>query len=73
MGCCCGRTTLFELNLIAIEPDTLTVRLAPTLSNTTYSALSGQPLNLPADEAARPSREALQQRWNQCRWASRQL
>jgi hypothetical protein len=34
---------------------TLTVRLAPTLSNTTYSALSGQPLNLPADGAARPS------------------
>ncbi|WP_017717286.1 pentapeptide repeat-containing protein [Kamptonema formosum] len=64
--------TLFDLNLIAIEPDTLTVRLAPSLSNTTYSALSGQPLNLPADEAARPSREALQQRWDQCRWAAGQ-
>ncbi len=64
--------TLFDLNLIAIEPYTLTVRLAPNLSNTTYSALSGQPLNLPADPAATPSTEALQQRWNQCRWTAAQ-
>jgi hypothetical protein len=57
--------TLFDLNVIGIDPTTLTVALGPILKNTSYSDLQGKPLVLPTDPAARPSVKALVERWQE--------
>lgn len=53
---------LFDQNLIAIEPETLTVKISETLRNTDYYQYHDHPLNNRNDDK-RPSFEALQQRW----------
>ena len=60
--------TLFDLDLIAINPETMTVHLAPSLRRTSYRVLEGEPLKLPNNKAHRPRKEALQERCNQCQW-----
>ena len=55
--------TLFDLDLIGFDPNTLTVALSPAIRGTTYDALDGLALALPANPAERPSREALAGRW----------
>lgn len=55
--------TLFDLDLLAICPDTLSVALAPSLRASTYSVLEGVALSLPAALAQRPDRDALRTRW----------
>jgi HNH endonuclease len=57
--------TLFDLNLIGIEPTTATIRLAPELRQTSYADLQGKKLAVPRNLADRPSREALVERWQQ--------
>lgn len=52
--------TLFDLNLIAIDPKTMTVIISPTLSNTTYKELSGKKVFLPENKKDMPSLEALE-------------
>ncbi|MBW4487806.1 MAG: tetratricopeptide repeat protein [Trichocoleus desertorum ATA4-8-CV12] len=61
--------TLFDLNLIAIEPKTYTVVLHPSLLQSSYGGLHQKNLCLPSSTNYKPSQEALQQRWNQCEWA----
>ncbi|MBD1863278.1 MULTISPECIES: tetratricopeptide repeat protein [Trichocoleus] len=61
--------TLFDLNLIAIEPETHTVLLHPSLRQSSYSDLHQKKLRLPSATTYKPSQEALHQRWNQCEWA----
>lgn len=39
--------TLFDLNLISIEPETMTVHIAPKLRSTFYGELHGECLQLP--------------------------
>lgn len=56
--------TLFDLQLIGIEPETMEVVVADSLLGTCYAELDGRTLRLPADPAERPSKAALQQRWN---------
>lgn len=51
--------TLFDLQLLAIDPETLTVQLAPLLMGSEYSELAGRPIVLPEQAAHHPSREAL--------------
>ncbi|MGY3090818.1 putative restriction endonuclease [Hymenobacter sp. UYAg731] len=51
--------TLFDLQLLAIDPVTLTVELSPQLAGSEYSSLAGQQLQLPALVANHPSRDAL--------------
>lgn len=51
--------TLFDLKLLTIEPSTATVLLAPSLLSSSYAALHGTKLALPATERGGPSREAL--------------
>ncbi|MBW9117181.1 HNH endonuclease [Rhizobium cauense] len=51
--------SLLDLGLIAIEPGTMTVRIAAQLEGTTYSVLAGTPLLLPSDPSKRPSIQAL--------------
>lgn len=61
--------TLFDLNLIAIEPETLTVHLAPSLRKTSYGSLHGERLkNPPLANNHQPDQQGLQQRWQQRQW-----
>jgi hypothetical protein len=55
--------TLFDLDLIGINPDSLTISLAPAISSTVYADLQGKKLHLPAIAADIPNLEALVQRW----------
>jgi uncharacterized protein YjbI with pentapeptide repeats len=60
--------TLFDLNLIAIDPETMKIHLAPSLRCTNYGELEGKFLKLPKNKADFPRRESLQWRCNQCWW-----
>jgi putative restriction endonuclease len=51
--------TLFDLNLIAIDPDALTVLISPTLAGTRYEGVAGTPLRVPKVPQSRPNSEAL--------------
>lgn len=60
--------TLFDLYLIAIEPETLRVRLSAALSKSEYAQYEGQPLKTPTLASAKPSLETLQWHADQCPW-----
>ncbi|SNR53076.1 HNH endonuclease [Hymenobacter mucosus] len=51
--------TLFDLQLLAIDPETLTVLLAPSLIGSEYGELAGRSIRLPAQAIHHPSRDAL--------------
>jgi predicted restriction endonuclease len=51
--------TLFDLGLIAINPDSMHVVISPDLIDTVYGEFSGKHLRLPEDEKDRPDREGL--------------
>jgi putative restriction endonuclease len=57
--------TLFDLGLLAINPETMTVLISPKRLNTCYVSLIGKPLRLPGDTNFHPSVEALakHRRW----------
>jgi putative restriction endonuclease len=55
--------TLFDLDLIAVHPETLSIHVAPNLrTESAYSGLEGCKLGV--TNVARPSREPLQRRWD---------
>ena len=54
--------TLFDLGLLSICPDTLTIVLASPLRQSSYADLHGQPLSLPRNTMQQPSRVALRHR-----------
>ncbi|MEB0206087.1 HNH endonuclease [Pseudomonas sp. CCC3.1] len=60
--------TLFDLYLIAIEPSTQLIHLAPALSGSDYAQYQGLPLKTPTPASARPSVEALQWHADHCTW-----
>lgn len=60
--------TLFDLYLIAIEPNTQLIQLAPALSGSDYAQYQGLPLITPTPASARPSVETLQWHADQCTW-----
>lgn len=51
--------TLFDLHLISVDPETYTVRVAPSLL-ADYGAWNGRPLRLPADVAQYPCAQRLE-------------
>jgi predicted restriction endonuclease len=51
--------TLFDCALVDIDPETLTVIVAPSLRRSEYGALHGQALRAPRHSSQSPSREAL--------------
>ena len=53
--------TLFDLHLIAIDVDSMTILIAPTLKTTSYRELHGKKLLLPNSKDETPSIEALKQ------------
>jgi hypothetical protein len=57
--------TLFDLNLVGINPITLEVRLAPRLQGTSYADLQGSTICDPVSPTQRPDRKALERRWQQ--------
>ncbi|RMH76682.1 MAG: hypothetical protein D6680_07575 [Cyanobacteria bacterium J007] len=59
---------LFNQNLLAIDPKTLTVAIAPELAQTSYGKLAGRRLELPSDEEARPNLELLERQYRRCSW-----
>lgn len=56
--------TLWDLSLIAVEPETRTVWVSPEITDSTYRDLNGAPLMLPLDLAQWPSVAALAQQWD---------
>lgn len=60
--------TLFDLHLMAIHPETLNVWVSPSLQNTDYRELHGQPLRPPVEFEYQPRRELLQLHWRACAW-----
>lgn len=57
--------TLFDLNLLGIEPSSLKVVLSPKLLKTCLRELGENKLALPDDAHQHPSKEALGERWKQ--------
>ena len=60
--------TLFDLQLLAIDPVKLTVLLSPSLMNTEYSILLHSPIGLPAQTKHYPNREALYSHRIRCKF-----
>ncbi|WP_017903179.1 HNH endonuclease [Pseudomonas asplenii] len=60
--------TLFDLGLIAIESETMVVRVAPNLKDTDYGTLDGSLLRRPEQQTHWVSPEALDWHWSQCGW-----
>lgn len=60
--------TLFDLRLIAIDPDTLTVIVSPDLDGTEYETFRGRSLRLTSEARFRVSTEALAWHRSRCGW-----
>ena len=56
--------TLFDLNLIGIDPDSMKVVIGEQLRETCYEELDGQNLVVPDQSTFAPNKEALQHRWD---------
>jgi hypothetical protein len=57
--------TLFDLDLLGIDPETLTIALVRSLHGTRYNELVGEAVTIPADLAKRPNATALKLRWKE--------
>jgi len=55
--------TLFDLDLIGINPESLIISVAAAITSTMYTDLEGQKLVLPANSSEGPNHEALAQHW----------
>jgi hypothetical protein len=55
--------TLFDLALMGINAQTLTVVCSEHLTGAHYQELHGKKVRLPRDNSSKPSKRALQQRW----------
>jgi uncharacterized protein YjbI with pentapeptide repeats len=60
--------TLFDLHLIAIDPETLNIIVAPTLRNTTYGSLHQKPLRQTTLAGFQPNQELLKLRLQWSSW-----
>ncbi|MDZ7952174.1 tetratricopeptide repeat protein [Nostoc sp. DedQUE09] len=60
--------TLFDLNLITINPETMQVRFAPSLRRTSYGEMDGKYLQVPKISSYLPKKDALKWRCDQCEW-----
>jgi predicted restriction endonuclease len=55
--------TLFDIDLIGINPVSLTISVAAAIKATVYAELHGRKLSLPDKTVDAPNREALKERW----------
>jgi putative restriction endonuclease len=51
---------LFDLGLVAVDPDSMRLLVAAELANTRYRQYGGQPLFMPSEPELRPNGEALE-------------
>ena len=58
----CAPITLFDLNLIGIDPDTMRITIDPSLKGEPYAGLEGRRLQI-QDGSGRPSDLALRAKW----------
>jgi hypothetical protein len=56
--------TLWDLGLLAVDPNTGEVWVSPEVDDPSYRVLSGQPLKHPSHTAQHPAMSALQQQWD---------
>jgi predicted restriction endonuclease len=64
--------TLFDLDLVGIDPTSFTIVVAPPLQKSKYVELHGKNVSLPGNPADQPSAFALNERWKRFReqWPS---
>ena len=60
--------TLFDLNLLAIHPDTMQIFICPALQYTEYRAIHEKQITVPTEAVLRPDPILLKQRLEQCSW-----
>lgn len=60
--------TLFDLNLITIDPQTMKVLVAPKLMQTDCRAFYKKEITLPKDQKDRPDKIAIEKHYEQCKW-----
>lgn len=60
--------TLFDLHMIAIDSETMEIRVSPELVGTAYESLKGTKLRHPKDRSHRASPEALEWHLSRCSW-----
>jgi putative restriction endonuclease len=60
--------TLFDMGLIAVDPKTKYVLVAPSIKDPVYQKLHGKPLRLTKSSASAPSDKALRQHRSDCGW-----
>ena len=60
---------LFDVYLLSVDPETLTIVLAPALRSSTYAALHGKQLALPDEASLRPARVGLAKHLKTCGFA----
>lgn len=65
--------TLYDLDLIAIDPDTYKVAVSPRLHRTQYASLAGVGLLEPKQKSQQPNRRVLQSRWDEFRASVRSI
>lgn len=53
--------TLFDLQLVTVDPETMRLLVSPKLAGTGYDEFNGDPLRLPDDPANWPSKDAIRQ------------
>ncbi len=58
--------TLFDLGLVCVATETMTLMVSRKLLDGTYTALAGLPVSLPARVEVRPNRQALDQHRARC-------
>jgi predicted restriction endonuclease len=58
--------TLFDLKMIAIDSDSMTVLVSSDLNGTCYEEFRGVPMKIPARRADQPSRAALKRHRERC-------
>lgn len=56
--------TLWDLGLLAVDPNTSEVWVSPEVDDPNYRVLAGQPLKYPSHPAQHPALSALQQQWD---------
>ncbi|MGF1457472.1 MAG: HNH endonuclease [Leptolyngbyaceae cyanobacterium] len=60
--------TLFDLNLLAIHPENLSILLHPDLRNTEYRNLQNQKMRIPNTSNLKPNPKYLKKKLQQCTW-----
>ena len=57
---------LFDLHLLGVDPPTFSIRIAPSLRDSSYGELEGRQLTAPLDVATLPNCEALRRHFDEC-------